>query len=269
MAIRVAGIFITGAVTALGVGIFFTKYGQAISTEALLCTRALSAGAMLSVAIVHIHPESSHALASVTPFPLGGTLMLIGMVLAYNLEVLFGGEGHDHVKTQEAAPAQNREVALSPPLFPIQGPVHMLPTVQFPGQRIPIFGAAFGTVPASDAESGAPNAISSSKIAVESMEVGCVAHSIVLGIALGLQTNMRVATVLLIVFVLHQLLEAICLSHLIASLKSRTQQLCFCAATILSMPAGIVTGLIIWRAAHGKRPTRKPMRATRNECQKD
>jgi zinc transporter 1/2/3 len=94
-------------------------------------------------------------------------------------------------------------------------------------------------------------AISSSTSAIESIEVGCVAHSIILGITLGLQTDLRTASVLLAVFLLHQLLEALCLSHLIASLKNRTEICIMFCLTVGSMPLGISIGLIVSESANG------------------
>ena len=78
--------------------------------------------------------------------------------------------------------------------------------------------------PAVDVESEEAHGggIASSRLAVESMEMGCVLHSIILGIALGMQTQTRTASVLLAVFLVHQLLEALSLGHLIAKRVSNT-----------------------------------------------
>lgn len=76
LTIRIVAVFATAATTFLGLAVFFTKQSKAISTETLLCLRAASAGAMVSVAIVHILPEAGYALESVTPYPLAGTLVL-------------------------------------------------------------------------------------------------------------------------------------------------------------------------------------------------
>lgn len=93
--------------------------------------------------------------------------------------------------------------------------------------------------------------ITSTTAAVESIEFGCVAHSIILGLSLGLQGELSTATNLLIVFLLHQLLEAICLSHLIASLQNRMEMIIMCTLTVGSMPVGIAIGIIISQSANG------------------
>lgn len=74
--IRIVAVFASAVVTLLGLSVFFFKQSNAISTSTLLCLRAGSAGAMISVAIVHILPEAAHELESVTPYPLAGTLVL-------------------------------------------------------------------------------------------------------------------------------------------------------------------------------------------------
>jgi zinc transporter 1/2/3 len=94
--------------------------------------------------------------------------------------------------------------------------------------------------------------ITSTTAAVESIEFGCVAHSIILGLSLGLQGELSTATNLLIVFLLHQLLEAICLSHLIASLQNRMEMIIMCTLTVGSMPVGIAIGIIISQSANGQ-----------------
>ena len=57
-------------------------------------------------------------------------------------------------------------------------------------------GAAFGSGEA-DVETGSL-AITSTRVVVESMEVGCVAHSVVLGLTLGLQKEVEPASILLV-----------------------------------------------------------------------
>ena len=57
---------------------------------------------------------------------------------------------------------------------------------------------------------------------------------------------------LLAVFLLHQLLESICLSHLIAGLASRAEKLVMIGLTAGSMPLGIVIGIIILQTADGE-----------------
>lgn len=165
-------------------------------------------------------------------------------------------------------------------MHPMPMPMHPYGTQPMQPYGMPIMGCAFGaddfvlmavpsapsapnptaptTTPASASGDAAVDAkmgkteIASTTSAVESIESGCVAHSVILGLSLGLQQSLSTATNLLIVFLLHQLLEAICLSHLIASLKRRCEAFFMCALTVASMPVGIAVGIIIEQSANGE-----------------
>jgi zinc transporter 1/2/3 len=234
LVLRVTAIFVTAVVTALGLSVFFTRLSKVITPDFLLCLRAFSAGSMISVALVHILPESSHALEGTTNYPLAAALVLLGLQISYTFENLGAHESHKHVD----------------PGFESTGAPQVVQQIEVKTNQVQEMETALSE----DTENVTivKAAISSSRIAVESMEVGCVMHSLVLGLALGMQTNLRTASVLLIVFLLHQLLEALCLSHLVASLASFKEKLIMCVATVLSMPLGIVVGLAISLTANAK-----------------
>ena len=223
--LRIGALFAILVVTAATLVIFMFPATQKISTVALLYVRALSAGSMLSVAIVHIIPEAGHALEKVTEFPLAATLCLGGICFAFALE---GLGGHDHS----------------------QMPTNQLEVVSVPESGIEmkdqkVMGSGFGTVE----EDSALLKMSTPAHAVHSMEIGCISHSIVLGIALGLQTEQQTVVLLLIVFLFHQAMEGACLSSLIASLKSQAMKMFFVSATAGSMPLGILIGILIEQTA--------------------
>ena len=102
--------------------------------------------------------------------------------------------------------------------------------------------------PCHQPESGtteAPTNPQTAYAAVMTMNCGCVTHCLALGVTVGMQTEYASAVMLLLVIMLCQLLEGICLSHLIASLTSRTVKLVLCTLTVGSMPLGIILGLVI------------------------
>lgn len=219
--LRIVAVFASAASTGVGLAVFFPKRAEAFSTETLLCIRAASAGAMLSVAIVHILPEAGHSLEKVTAYPLAATFFLLGVMLAYALETLSRGHSHDQVNEETTSPS-GQELTNAPASC----------------ERMCCKTAPIST-------------ISSSKLAVESIELGCSVHCILLGLSLGLQTEMANAVVLFAVMVIHQFLEAACLGHLLASLASRTETIALCLLIVGSMPAGIIIGLIISETANG------------------
>jgi len=193
--------------------------------------------------------------------------LAVGTLLAYAVETLAGGEPHDHLHCDDQVSSiEQPKSATASQMNQMPGHVMhsqgqivhpqgqmMYPQSQMmmPPGGVMAVGNAFGAdeAVASDVESGA-KAIKSSRLTVESIEFGCVAHSVVLGLTLGLQTDLDGAITLLIVFLLHQALEAICLSHLIASLENRFEAIIMCVLTTSSMPIGITIGIIVSYSAN-------------------
>jgi len=259
LTLRIVAVFASAFVTFCGLAVFFNKRSAAISSQFLLCLRAASSGAMISVAVVHILPEAAHELESVTAYPLAGTLVLVGVMVAYAFATLTGGEPHDHLlplaQSSANVQAPPKMVMMQPQSEYRQGQMMVTGQVQMMSPYgMSVVGTAFGADIPVDVESG-KTAITASKLAVESIEFGCVAHSVVLGLTLGLQTDLDSAITLLIVFLLHQTLEAICLSHLIASLENRTEAIVMCIVTTCSMPTGIIIGLIVSYSANATQNT--------------
>ena len=190
-------------------------------------------------------------------------LCAVGAILAYFHDI-YSKHDHGHPVEQRAqSPSvvtQYNEQARAPTMMQLQPAQYMQghymqgAPIMMPGQAplvvgpygTRVAGSAFGADQPlkTDVESGKMS-IMATRGTVESMEFGCVAHSVVLGLALGLQTNLYNATILLIVFIFHQLLESMCLSHLIASLENRTEAFIMVVVTTWSMPLGIIIGLII------------------------
>ena len=235
LGLRVAGIFLIGTLTALGLGVFFLDVAKTLSTPSLLCMRAFSAGTMVSVAVVHILAEAGHANWG-TLFPVPETLFTLGVLLAWAFSVL---PGHNHAHPADGNPSSERT-----------------------GDAERTIGTQMQQLKCNDAGSGAEEAgtsaatpepggsvVTTSRVAIESLEIGCVSHSLILGITLGLQASVTNATVLLIVFSLHNFLEALCLGHLFASLQSRTEQVLMVLLTSGSLPIGAVIGIVIERTA--------------------
>ncbi len=224
LGLRIAGILLILAITALGLGVFFLPAAKAITTPTLLILRSFSAGSMVSVAIVHILAEAGHANFG-TLFPVPETLLTLGMLLSWAFSVL---PDHDHAHAH-GTPPSDVEGTLGTQMQPMKG--NDATTDEEAGGRP---GPAGPTV-------------HTSRLAVESLEIGCVSHSLILGITLGLQTSVTNATVLLIVFSLHNGLEALCLGHLFAGLQNRTEQVLMVVFTSVSLPIGGMVGIIIER----------------------
>jgi len=240
--------------------VFFFKKVRALPTDRLLCIRAGSAGCMLSIAVVHILPEANHVLETKTAYPIAAALFLLGLLLSFMIEVLSGGQSHDHVEPssqpmhQILSPSDPCPCKLCPcetstsmQDHPVGVPASIHPKPQLSSSFV--MGSRFG---AGDEEQESVTAISSSSATVKKIEFGCVAHSIILGITLGLQTEKKNASLLLIVGLLCSLSEALCLSHLLASLHNRCEMFFMFGCTVGGMPFGIIIGLVVWQSANGE-----------------
>jgi len=228
--LRIVAVFASAASTAAGLALFFPKRSKALSEETMLCIRAGSGGTMISVAIVHILSEAAHQLEFVTPYPLAGTIFLIGCLFAYAFDIFSSGPPSDHAEDSH------------------QGQELTTVSTTSDGCVVP---PRCCPQPNTDKLTLTDNlALTSSKLSVEGIEFGCSVHCFLLGLSLGMQTNMSSAIVLFVVMVIHQMLEAACLGHLLASLKSRTEGVVLCLLIIGAMPIGIIIGLIISEAGN-------------------
>jgi hypothetical protein len=82
------------------------------------------------------------------------------------------------------------------------------------------------------------------------MAFALCAHSIVLGISLGLTTDRSSLSFMMIVFVIHQLLEALCISHSIGHIDVAFEKIVAWTVIVLSMPTGVAIGLIVWASLY-------------------
>ena len=278
--LRVVAVFVTALASAIGLVVFhFERTRSMLTQEHTLNVRAMSAGTMLSVSISHIFPEASEVMTTVTNVPLGAFLFLIGILLMYGLDLLSRKHIHDHEEVRSVgvaeAPAASDGCAESgnaqffgpqPVMSVPNGAMshsgmpeqHFGPTttsqtgmVFRPSQGMPIMGSAFGA-----------KGTGCDEMSVQEKMCGCVfhkqvmmaftlsAHSIVLGISLGLSMDRKSIILVLIVFVIHQLLEAMCVSHTIGSLHVPQEKIIAWIMIVFSMPIGIAIGLIVWASLY-------------------
>jgi zinc transporter 1/2/3 len=85
------------------------------------------------------------------------------------------------------------------------------------------------------------------QVAALIMELGCVFHSVVLGLALGVMTNApHMVVTLMVVLAVHQAVEGLALGSVLAATAGMAQQKKYTLAVIyaLTLPAGIAAGLL-------------------------
>jgi zinc transporter ZupT len=79
-----------------------------------------------------------------------------------------------------------------------------------------------------------------------SMEIGCVFHSVIIGISIGVLTNTSLLVTLAAVMVFHQALEGLALGSVLALTQlSMLKKLSMAAVFTLCMPFGIAVGLAV------------------------
>jgi zinc transporter ZupT len=278
--LRVVAVFVTALASAIGLFVFhFERTRSMLTQESTLNVRAMSAGTMLSVSIAHIFPEASEVMTTVTNVPLGAFIFLIGILLMYGLDLLSRKHIHDHEEVRSVAVAEapdacdgcaesgNSQFFVPQPVMSVSNgamPHSGMPEQHFgptttsqtgmvfrPSQGMSIMGSAFGA-----------KGTVFDKMSVEEKMCGCVyhkqmmmaftlsAHSIVLGISLGLSMDRKSIILVLIVFVIHQLLEAMCVSHTIGSLHVPQEKIIAWILIVFSMPIGIAIGLIVWASLY-------------------
>jgi zinc transporter 1/2/3 len=78
------------------------------------------------------------------------------------------------------------------------------------------------------------------------MEIGCVFHSVIIGISIGVLTNTSLLVTLAAVMVFHQALEGVALGSVLALTQlSMLKKLSMAAVFALCMPFGIAVGLAV------------------------
>ena len=168
--LRIGGIFITGITTLLGLVPFMAVAADKIPATLILCVRSAAAGTMLSLALVHILPESSHKLEAVTPFPLAGTLMAVGVFLSFVVQLVCHGSPQERT----AAPSKDAELGHAHPIgAPEASPIA---TAEFVHQCCSV-SAEPGSSPSKVAGDDRVSRVES-KVVIMSMEAGCVVHSV-------------------------------------------------------------------------------------------
>jgi zinc transporter 1/2/3 len=118
-----------------------------------------------------------------------------------------------------------------------------------PGEAAAISTAATGISPLAHSHHHLPAChITSIKHLVTSysMEIGCVFHSVIIGVSIGVTTNTSLLVTLAAVMVFHQALEGLALGSVLALTQlSLLKKLSMAAVFALCMPFGIAVGLAI------------------------
>ena len=203
--------------------------------------RSFAAGVIITLALVHIMPEAVEMMADLggIHYPLGGTCVLFGVVLMVLLEHLAHvfHDSHSHgtgqqqhvqlpvacrhdepVSAKLAAPLVHSEDAASSGGNEHNDNAHSAlhrASTESHAHVCVSRGAAGNWVAADAAEADASNSLRL-RILAYMFEMGCIFHSFIIGLALGVnQTDLKQARALLIALAFHQWLEGVSLASVI------------------------------------------------------
>jgi len=247
--LRIAAVFVTGLVTLIGMAPFFATSPGKISQKVILCVRAAAAGTMLSLAVVHIGPEAAHKLEKITPFPLAGTLMAVGVLISYVFQLVFHHAPHDReakvLPDVESAGPVKTLLPMGAVTLPVVGAPMPMMDPGATGMVHQCCSCAVGSETGSTTFQVSGDDRVPDEIVIRSMEAGCIVHSLILGLALGLEPNFNTGVILFTVFSVHQFLEGLALGYLISGIKSSLEKICAVVLTMVSMPLGVAIGLLV------------------------
>lgn len=244
LTIRIVSVFallVSGLVGGL-VPVLFARSRTIHSRHVRVCL-AFSAGVILSLALVHILPESLHLTETLIPmdsghhgaYPVGAVMVLLGVLLMYLVEqVLLSQHERKCIHTVINAGAE------IPP--EVEGGVDdNSKTLQ--SQSRP------AAIPETDAKHRCWNeppesATWKTQTNAYTVEFGCIYHSVLIGLGLGVTTNdVQQAVALTIALCFHQLLEGLGIGFILLRGFSLRKTVMMVIIYALTAPLGVCIGI--------------------------
>ena len=260
--LRVAAIFVIAAAALLcGLPPLFLRAFQSADEAPARVARAFSGGLILALALVHIVPEAVAELGEVVDFPIGGVAVLCGVLVLVALDSLLsvicsardaraaagaaagaadGGRAHEE-EGAAAAAATGKDAAAVTALG--------IPAGETTAAARATAAAAHGHQCMSrlTASGAGPAGWLSvrARVTAYTMELGCIFHSVVIGVGVGVITGDRqLVAVLMIALAVHQGLEGLSLGSVLALAPfSRLKKVLMVCAYAITTSVGIAIGV--------------------------
>mmetsp|Transcript_11698 Transcript_11698/g.28715 ORF Transcript_11698/g.28715 Transcript_11698/m.28715 type:complete len:392 (-) Transcript_11698:1177-2352(-) len=244
--LRIAAIFIVMSAGLLG-GIppLLMKTFRDQGSIVRLLLRALAAGIIIALALIHIIPEAVEPMHSLTesfkrPYPhLGGAVVAFGVIVMVVAEgvthallennLAHKSNNHNHSQDEENGSKKMdvvKQVSSSGPLD-----VSTDDEEHHHHHHLPLAAAHTGTL--------------REQVMAYMFELGCIFHSVIIGITLGVMTGSKSDVVaMLIALAFHQLLEGIALSSfIIDAAVGMVKGVIMIVIYALTSPVGIAIGI--------------------------
>eukprot|EP00798_Chlamydomonas_sp_ICE-L_P027974 gene27974-8859_t len=239
--------------------------------------RAFSGGVILALALVHIIPEGLYEMDTLDDYPYGGPTIVFGiivMVLMENMSQVFmarkhlHSHGHSHAHAHDSRAHEELEHKGMEESLPLEeekeakkdaGSDDMPPAPVKPAQDASVISIAVDDHShsclstnntanwlSSTADPMAETSIRA-QVAAYMFEFGCVAHSFIIGLSLGVTVDGRSQVVaLLIALSFHQGLEGLGLGSVVTQAGfSRLKGILMVVAYSLTAPAGVAIGIVV------------------------
>ncbi|GBF90062.1 zinc-nutrition responsive transporter [Raphidocelis subcapitata] len=279
--LRIISIFAIAAGAALcGLPPLFMRAFQSPDSAVARVARAFAGGIILALALVHIVPEAVAELAEVVDFPIGGVTVLFGVlalvVLDSSLTAQWAPEDYkrrlreaQHAAEDSAAAAAGAAAKSLDHACPADGKAGELPPPALMsgkdvaaalGEAAAAATAGAARAPhthacasafaaqrwlAGGAADDSPLAGVKQKVTAYSMELGCIFHSVIIGVGVGvITTDRRLVLVLMIALVVHQGLEGLSLGAVLALTRFPTaKKVAMVLAYAVTTSIGIAIGI--------------------------
>ena len=248
--LRIAAIFVVlAAALLMGLPPIYIKYFQKPDALFARLLRAFAGGVILSLALVHIIPSAMFQLAGLTEYSFGGVAVLAGILILIIIDsglqaawapkeahaLTHTHDAHDGHHHQDNAEAEGGDLKIAVVRDGPSKPTHTHQCLRSLSQeqwvasaKQPLFNAK-------------------QYVTAYTMELGCIFHSVIIGVSLGVMTDDRSDVITMMIAVaIHQGLEGLSLGSVLgvtnfSRLKKTIMLLMYCITT----PVGIAVGIAL------------------------
>ncbi|KAI8464492.1 MAG: Zinc/iron permease [Monoraphidium minutum] len=242
---------LAGGVLGAMAPILWARLYPAPDSVPMRLVRTLSGGTILALALIHIIPEGLEQLDSLDlGYPIGGIPVVFGLLVI----VFFDYAAcafilHRRSQRDALGAAKPAAPPPPPPCCPEQGDAEQaLPPAAAVSAKMA--SSMTGVTPMAHSHHHLPQCVITGVrqyVACYTMELGCMFHSVIIGVAIGVISEApRVLATLAAVMVFHQLLEGVALGAVLAATAMSTAKKSFMAVVYaLCMPVGIAIGIAV------------------------
>ena len=252
--VRVAAIFVV-LVAALIMGLppIIMKYFQNPDALFARLLRAFAGGTILSLAVIHVIPEAMFQLAGLTEYSFGGVAVLGGILILLVIDSCL-----------QAAWAPKSSVVAHSDTTPSQSEGTSQATGPIKNSDVKVAVADEGNFRPSaththhclrslsqerwvSASAQSPSNNLKQGLTAYTMELGCIFHSVIIGIGLGVMTDDRAMVVaMMIALAIHQGLEGLSVGSVLGMTNfSRVKKIIMLLMYCVTTPIGIAVGIAL------------------------